>query len=85
VDNDLSRLTHWTFDRPGCWETTAGHLTFSHDKEAGCQMYAVENGGDGTNINLAANKTGIRSGAAGAKIVELSLSNLLVTYPPLRQ
>jgi hypothetical protein len=48
-------------------------------------MYAVENGGDGTRIDLAAYKTGIGSGAAGAKIAELSISNLLVTYPPLRQ
>jgi hypothetical protein len=35
-------------------------------------MYAVENGGDGTRIDLAAYKTGIGSGAAGAKIAELS-------------
>ena len=38
-------------------------------------MYAVENEGDGTKINLAAYKTGIGSGVAGAKIVELSASN----------
>jgi hypothetical protein len=38
-------------------------------------MYAVENGGDGTRIDLAAYKTGIGSGVAGAKIVELSVSN----------
>jgi hypothetical protein len=36
----------------------------------------------GTKIDLAAYKTSIGSGAAGAKIVELSFSNLLVTYPP---
>jgi hypothetical protein len=38
----------------------------------------------GTKIDLAAYKTSIGSGAAGAKIVELSFSNLLVTYPPPR-